>query len=87
MEDSRLKYLSFLEEDIQGIYRKINLISVNDGLLKNGGGAKIYDENEDYKKLVDELEKMQQEIRPIALDLFRRVLALKADWIQKGIID
>lgn len=87
MKMTQITYLNFLEEDIQGIYKKLNQNCIEDGFFSRGGGKKIYEESEKFRNLVNELEKVQQEMLPVVLDIYRKSLALKSELLQSKVTD
>ncbi|MCT0016485.1 hypothetical protein EFE32_06430 [Lactococcus lactis subsp. lactis] len=75
--------LSFLEADILKTYKNVKEVEEKSSYCVLSTEKELYESNSEYKQIVDEWEGLQKEISPKVLELYRKVLALRAEWILK----
>ncbi|MGY3735915.1 hypothetical protein ACWOAN_03975 [Lactococcus taiwanensis] len=82
-----IQTLSFLEIDILRAYKSVKGVEEGNFYSAFGNEKELYECSSDYKHIVDEWEKLQKEMSPKILNLYREVLALRAEWILKDKTD
>ena len=82
-----IQTLSVLEIDILRAYKSVKGVEEGNFYSTFGNEKELYESSSNYKHIVDEWEKLQKEMSPKILNLYREVLALRAEWILKDKTD
>lgn len=69
-----------LEDEIRRVYLVVRNVNGENYNSSFGKAKYLYENNTEYKQLVDEWEQIQKEISPRVLMLVMKVLNLRAGW-------
>ncbi|WP_276421639.1 hypothetical protein [Lactococcus garvieae] len=83
---TKLSYLSTIE-DVLMQFHKISRSALDeeDFYSEFGTSKEFYEENEDYRKLVDDLEKFRKKVEPELVEMLLRVLKLREKYVGEKI--
>lgn len=72
--------LTSLEDEIRRVYLVVRNVNGENFNSSFGTAKYLYENNTEYKQVVDEWEQIQKEISPRVLMLAMKVLNLRASW-------
>ncbi|WP_285119663.1 hypothetical protein [Lactococcus petauri] len=80
-----MSYLSTIEDELMKAHRISRSVLDEESFYSEFGTSKeFYEEDEEYRNLVDDFKKLQREIEPEVVELLTRVLTLRKKYIEKN---
>lgn len=74
-----IQALSSLETDILRAYKSVKGVEEGDFYSTFGNEKELYENNFNYKQIVDDWEELQKEVIPKVLHLYQKTLALRSE--------
>lgn len=74
-----IQILSSLEIDILKAYKSVKGVEEGNFYTIFENAKELYENNSDYKQIVDDWEELQKEILPKVLYLYKKTLALRSE--------